>query len=92
MRALGTGMIWINQGTLRTRQGGFDQFEDWSDAIEQEESVRLAKLDKKIAEETRWSRMGISARRKRNQGRLRELANLRIQRAREGGLPLAQCP
>ena len=86
LRALGTGMIWINQGTLRTRQGGFDQFEDWSDAIEQEESVRLAKLDKKIAEETRWSRMGISARRKRNQGRLRELANLRIQRAREGGI------
>lgn len=86
LRALGTGMIWINQGTLRTRQGGFDQFEEWSDAIEQEESVRLAKLDKKIAEETRWSRMGISARRKRNQGRLRELANLRIQRAREGGI------
>ena len=86
LRALGTGMIWINQGTLRTRTGPFDQFEDWSDAIEQEESVRLAKLDKKIAEETRWSRQGISARRKRNQGRLRELANLRIQRAREGGI------
>ena len=86
LRALGTGMIWINQGTLRTRTGPFDQFEDWSDAIEQEETVRLAKLDKKIAEETRWSRQGISARRKRNQGRLRELANLRIQRAREGGI------
>lgn len=86
LRALGTGMIWINQGTLRTRQGPFDQFEDWSEAIEQEESVRLAKLDKKIAEETRWSHMGISARRKRNQGRLRELANLRVQRAREGGI------
>ncbi len=86
LRALGNGMIWINQGTLRTRTAPFDQFEDWSDGIEQEESVRLAKLDKRIAEETRWSRQGISARRKRNQGRLRELANLRIQRAREGGL------
>ena len=86
LRALGNGMIWINQGTLRTRTGNFDQFEDWSDGIEQEEAVRLAKLDKRIAEETRWSRQGISARRKRNQGRLRELANLRIQRAREGGI------
>ena len=86
LRALGNGIIWINQGTLRTRAGAFDQFEDWSDGIEQEETVRLAKLDKKIAEETRWSHQGISARRKRNQGRLRELANLRIQRAREGGI------
>ena len=86
LRALGNGMVWINQGTLRTRTGDFDQFEDWSDGIEQEETVRLAKLDKRIAEETRWSHQGISARRKRNQGRLRELANLRIQRAREGGI------
>ena len=86
LRALGNGIIWINQGTLRTRSGAFDQFEDWSEGIEQDEAVRLAKLDKRIAEETRWSRQGISARRKRNQGRLRELANLRIQRAREGGI------
>ena len=86
LRALGNGIIWINQGTLRTRQGSFDQFEEWSDGIEQEEATRLAKLDKKIAAETRWSRQGISARRKRNQGRLRELANLRIQRARDGGI------
>ena len=86
LRALGNGIIWINQGTLRTRQGSFDQFEDWSDGIEQEEATRLAKLDKRIASETKWSRQGISARRKRNQGRLRELANLRIQRAREGGI------
>ena len=86
LRALGNGMIWINQGKLRSRHGPFDQFEDWAESIEQEEAVRLAKLDKRIAEETRWSRQGISARRKRNQGRLRELANLRIQRAREGGI------
>ena len=43
----------------------------------------LHKLDKKIAEETRWSHQGISARRKRNQGRLRELQVLRSQRARQ---------
>ena len=86
LRALGNGMIWISQGILRTRNGPFDQFEDWAEGIEQEEAVRLAKVDKRIAEETRWSRQGISARRKRNQGRLRELANLRIQRAKEGGI------
>jgi ATP-binding cassette subfamily F protein uup len=50
-----------------------------------EESVRLRKLDKRIADETRWSHQGISARRKRNQGRMRELAELRVQRIRDGG-------
>ena len=86
LRSLGNGIIWINQGKLRRREGAFDQFEDWSEGILEEEAVRLAKLDKKIAEETRWSRQGISARRKRNQGRLRALADLRIERAREGGI------
>ena len=86
LRSLGTGIVWIHQGKLRRRDGAFEQFEDWSDAILAEESVRLAKLDKKIAEETKWSRQGISARRKRNQGRLRELAVLRQSRASEGGI------
>ena len=90
LRSLGTGIIWINQGKLRRRDGAFDQFEDWSDGILNEEAVKLAKLDKKIAEETRWSHQGISARRKRNQGRLRELAALRQTRASEGGIMARQ--
>ena len=83
LRALGNGILWLNQGTLRRRQGMFDEFEDWSETILAEESVRLHKLDKKIAEETRWSNQGISARRKRNQGRLRDLQTLRRERARQ---------
>ncbi len=90
LRALGTGIVWIHQGKLRRREGAFDQFEEWSDGILAEEEVRLAKLDKKIAEETRWSRQGISARRKRNQGRLRELEGMRQLRAAEGGVMMRQ--
>jgi len=90
LRALGSGIIWIHQGTLRRREGSFDQFEDWSEGILAEEAVRLHKLDRKIAEETRWSHQGISARRKRNQGRLRELQELRQIRARQGGQVIAQ--
>jgi ATP-binding cassette subfamily F protein uup len=43
-------------------------------------------MDRRIASETKWSREGISARRKRNQGRLRELAGMRAERAKAGGL------
>lgn len=81
LRALGTGIIWIHQGGLKRREGAFHQFEDWSEGIMSEEAVRFRKLDKKIAEQTRWSQQGISARRKRNQGRLRDLDLLRDKRA-----------
>ena len=77
LRSLCNNIIWINQSTLKRRYGSFSEFEEWSETILTEEAARLSKLDKKIAEETKWSRQGISARRKRNQGRLRELAALK---------------
>ena len=51
-----------------------------------DEAVTLHKLDRQIAAETKWSREGISARRKRNQGRLRDLDRLRSERAQAGGI------
>lgn len=82
LRRIGNATLWIEGGVMRRRQGNFDGFDDWAEVIQQEEAVRLRKMDKLIAEETRWSHEGISARRKRNQGRMRELENLRIERAR----------
>jgi ATP-binding cassette subfamily F protein uup len=82
LRAIGNGTIWIDGGKLRRRQGSFDGFDDWAEVIQAEESVRLRKMDRKIASETRWSHEGISARRKRNMGRMRELGVLREERAR----------
>lgn len=77
LRSLSNGMVWLHKSILRRRSGSFSEFEEWSDSILQEETVRLSKLDKKIDEETKWAHQGISARRKRNQGRLRELEELR---------------
>ena len=86
LRNLGTGIIWLHQGKLRRRDGHFGEFDDWSEGILAEEAVVLHKMDRRIASETKWSREGISARRKRNQGRLRELASLRRERAKSGGI------
>ena len=83
---LGTGIIWLHGGKLRRRDGHFDEFESWSDGILADEAVTLHKLDRQIAAETKWSREGISARRKRNQGRLRDLDRLRSERAQAGGI------
>ena len=86
LRNLGTGIIWLHDGKLRRRDGHFDEFESWSDGILTEEALVLHKMDRRIASETKWSREGISARRKRNQGRLRELKSLRAERSRAGGM------
>ena len=81
LRRIGNGTLWIDGGKLRRRQGSFEGFDEWAEVIQAEEATRLYKMDRKIAEETRWSREGISARRKRNMGRMRELDVLRQTRA-----------
>ena len=59
---------------------GFTEFEDWRDEILNAEDEERRKLDKKIAQEQDWVRYGVTARRKRNMGRLRKLQSLRQER------------
>lgn len=73
--------LWLDRGVMRRNDNGYEDFELWSVEVFEQEAVERAKLDKLIAEETRWSREGISARRTRNQGRLRRLYDLRETRA-----------
>lgn len=74
-------LFWLDRGQLRTHGKGFAAFDDWSEEILRREEVEAKKLDKKIAEETDWSRKGITARRARNEGRIRALHRLRAERA-----------
>ncbi len=74
--------LWLDGGIIRRLDKGFGAFEAWADDALARDETERRKLDKRIAEETRWSRQGISARRKRNQGRLRRLRELRAERAR----------
>ncbi|MGB1026309.1 MAG: ABC-F family ATP-binding cassette domain-containing protein, partial [Rhodospirillaceae bacterium] len=78
---LSRAVLWLDRGRVRRMDEGFAGFEAWRDGIFETEAVEQAKMDKLIAEETRWSRQGISARRKRNQGRLARLYALRKARA-----------
>ncbi len=73
--------LWLDRGRLLRSDKGFVHFEAWSEEILEREATESAKLDKLIAQETTWSHQGISARRKRNQGRLRRLYELRTTRA-----------
>jgi len=81
LRALTRATQWIDRGAVRRQETGFDGFEAWRDKIWEEEDMQRHKMDRKIKAEGRWAVEGISARRKRNQGRLRALQDLRAERS-----------
>ena len=81
LRALTKATLWIDRGVVRRREQGFDGFETWRDTMWAEEDDARHKLDRKIKAEARWAVEGISARRTRNQGRVRALQALREERS-----------
>ncbi|NOZ33278.1 MAG: ABC-F family ATP-binding cassette domain-containing protein [Alphaproteobacteria bacterium] len=69
--------LWLDQGISRRLDQGFARFEAWRDKWLEEEEVARHKLDRQIVREEHWLRYGVTARRKRNMGRLGRLADLR---------------
>ncbi|NCW15485.1 MAG: ABC transporter ATP-binding protein, partial [Rhodobacteraceae bacterium] len=81
LNTLTRATLWIDRGMVRRNEKGFDAFEAWRDKLWEEEDIQRHKMERKIKSEGRWAVEGISARRKRNQGRLRALQDLRAERA-----------
>ncbi len=81
LSALTRQTLWLDRGKVRKIERGFAGFEAWRDKLMEEEAQNLHKLERRIRAESRWAVEGISARRKRNQGRLRRLAEMRKARA-----------
>ena len=81
LTALAKSTLWIDRSVVRRQDKGFGDFELWRDKTWDEEDLARHKLDRKIKAEARWAVEGISARRKRNQGRVRALGALRKERA-----------
>ena len=81
LERLTQAILWIDRGAVRRNEVGFSGFEAWRDKLWEEEDIQRHKLDRKIKSEARWAVEGISARRKRNQGRVRALQDLRSERS-----------
>lgn len=72
--------FWLDRGKMHLNNKGFANFEEWQEQIINQEIIAQNNLEKKIAEETEWLHKGVTARRRRNQGRLRRLIELRRER------------
>ena len=75
--------FWLNGGVIKTNKSGYESFDNWSLEILEHAQRELDKMDKKLSEEEKWKLQGVTARRKRNQKRLKDLYTLR-QKAQEG--------
>jgi ATP-binding cassette subfamily F protein uup len=73
--------LWLDRGSLRRREIGFGGYEAWEDAVYAEEARNADRMDAKLKIEAHWLERGVTARRKRNQGRLAKLWEMRAARA-----------
>ncbi|MFL5233204.1 MAG: ABC-F family ATP-binding cassette domain-containing protein [Microvirga sp.] len=76
---LSQATVWLDRGVTRRVDRGFADFEPWRDAILEQEERDRHKLDRKLAAEADWLRYGVTARRKRNQRRVRALDAMRAE-------------
>ncbi len=72
--------FWLDRGILKRNNKSFRYFEEWQEQLIDLEIAEQKNLNRKILEETEWLHKGVTARRKRNMGRLRRLQQLRIER------------
>ncbi|WP_086740277.1 ABC-F family ATP-binding cassette domain-containing protein [Erythrobacter colymbi] len=73
--------LWLDRGTLRRKEVGFGGYEAWEESVYAEEARAAERLDAKLKLEAHWLERGVTARRKRNQGRLEKLYQMRAVRA-----------
>jgi len=73
--------LWLDRGAIRRAEIGFGGFEAWTEQVYAEEQRNAEKLDAKLKLEEHWLLRGVTGRRRRNQGRLSKLFEMRATRA-----------
>ncbi|HET8553977.1 MAG TPA: ATP-binding cassette domain-containing protein [Rhodanobacteraceae bacterium] len=86
LRALATRIVEIDRGALTDWPGDYDNYLRRRTERLHAEAEAHAAFDKKLAQEEAWIRQGIKARRTRNEGRVRALKALRVERAKRRNL------
>ncbi|OYY66491.1 ABC-F family ATP-binding cassette domain-containing protein [Sphingomonas sp. 28-62-11] len=73
--------LWLDRGSIRRAEVGFGGFEAWTEQVYAEEARNAERLDAKLKLEEHWLLRGVTGRRRRNQGRLAKLKEMRATRA-----------
>lgn len=81
LKRLTSTTLWLDRGNLRRKDVGFGGYEAWEEQVYAEEARAAEKLDARLKIEAHWLERGVTARRKRNMGRLEKLWDMRAARA-----------
>jgi ABC transport system ATP-binding/permease protein len=81
LRALATRIVEIDRGRVTSWPGDWANFERRREERLNAEAQERARFDKLLAQEEVWIRQGIKARRTRDEGRVRRLKAMRVERA-----------
>ena len=73
--------LWLDRGTIRRAEVGYGGFDAWTEQVYAEEERNAQRLDAKLKLEEHWLQRGVTGRRRRNQGRLAKLKDMRAERA-----------
>lgn len=82
LQRLATRIIELDRGQLTSWPGDYQNFLNRKAEMLEAEAKHHAEFDKKLAQEEKWIRQGIKARRTRNEGRVRALKDLRVLRSK----------
>jgi ATP-binding cassette subfamily F protein uup len=72
--------LWLDRGGMKRAEIGYGGFDAWTEQVYAEEERNAQRLDAKLRLEEHWLLRGVTARRKRNQGRLGKLIEMRAER------------
>ncbi len=78
---ISTNTLWLRQGKVLKSPDGYVKFDEWAEQIEVEEERQLRRMTTHLKDEQHWLARGVTGRRKRNQGRLAKLKDLRAEHA-----------
>ena len=81
LRALATRIVEIDRGKLTSWPGDWANYQRRREERLNSEAQESARFDKMLAQEETWIRQGIKARRTRDEGRVRRLESMRVERA-----------
>lgn len=78
---MATRIVDLDRGKLVSWPGNYDLYLQSKEEALRVEELQNAEFDRKLAQEEVWIRQGIKARRTRNEGRVRALKALRVERS-----------
>jgi ABC transport system ATP-binding/permease protein len=81
LKRLTNTTMWLDRGNMRRRDIGFGGYEAWEEEVYADEARNAQRMDARLKIEAHWLERGVTARRKRNQGRLAKLWEMRAARA-----------